>query len=89
MSCKFSISYPERKEELVEKLRTAIIQVNGSFNGDVNSGAFQGNTPLGGFSGRYVVEGDDIHVEVDEKPFLIGCSRIEKEIREYLSRGNV
>lgn len=87
MSCKFTIRYSKPKETLVNQLRDAISKVNGQFAGDTSAGSFKGQTPIGGFSGSYKVEGDDIHVNIDDKPFLVGCSRIEKEIRNYLGEG--
>ncbi len=86
MSCKFSITFPGPKEPLLDNLRTAILQVNGTFEGDELGGVFRGNTPLGSFSGRYDIVDDDININIEDKPFLIGCSRIEKEIRDYLER---
>jgi len=86
MSCRFTVSYPSPKEVLIDNLRDAILQVNGTFEGDLNEGVFRGSTPLGGFSGRYAINGDDIDISIDDKPFLIGCSRIEKEIRQYLEK---
>jgi hypothetical protein len=84
MSCQFIINYPKPKEILVQQLEEALRKVNGRFAGDVAAGSFEGNTPIGAFSGSYRVVGDDIEVTVDKKPFLIGCSRIESEIRNYL-----
>lgn len=86
MSCTFTINHSGNKLTLVDNLRAAILQVNGTFEGDESEGVFRGQTPLGGFSGRYNVSGDDITVVIDDKPFLVGCSRIEKEIRQYLER---
>lgn len=86
MSCTFTINHSGNKLALVDNLRAAILQVNGTFEGDESEGVFRGQTPLGGFSGRYNVSGDDITVVIDDKPFLVGCSRIEKEIRQYLER---
>ncbi len=86
MSCKFSITYPGQKEPLIDNLRTAILQLNGTFEGDNLAGVFRGNTPLGSFSGRYEIDNDDINIDIEDKPFLIGCGRIEKEIRDYLER---
>ncbi len=87
MSCKFSIYYPHPKTELVSQLEDAMQKANGEFYGDTNHGVFQGKTPIGGFSGSYVVQEDTIEVTIDKKPFLVGCSRIEDEINNYLNTG--
>lgn len=87
--CRFSINYPKPKDELVEKLRSAILQTNGLFEGDQSRGVFQGNTPVGNFSGSYTIQDDIINVHVDNKPWLISCSRIESEINNYINSGTV
>jgi hypothetical protein len=86
MSCKFTIHYPQHKEELVAKLQDAILTTGGQFEGDTSEGRFHGNTPIGSFEGNYVITGDDIEVDVIKKPFLISCSRIESEIKKYLGQ---
>lgn len=86
MSCQFNVSHTGDKNQLVDNLRNAILQVNGTFDGDVSHGVFRGDTPLGSFSGSYDVHGDEILIRVDDKPFLISCSRIESEIRKYLGK---
>ena len=89
MSCQFSIYYPKSKELLVADLEHAILKTNGEFYGDVTKGVFQGKTPIGGFSGSYIVQDDNIHVTIDKKPFLVSCGRIEDEINNYLNTGTV
>lgn len=83
--CNFSINYPKPKEELVTKLRSAILsQSNAQFEGDDTSGVF-GLTAMGfDIAGKYTIEGDDIEVNITDKPFLVSCSRIESELRKYL-----
>ncbi len=84
MSCFFTITYTKPKEVLVEKLSEAVLSSGGKFTGDVTNGAFEGNTPIGAFKGSYTVLGDIISVEIDKKPFLLSCGRIESEINTYL-----
>jgi len=87
MSCQFSIHYPKPKEELVQKLKSAILKTHGDFEGDVSGGFFKGNTPVGTFSGSYSIHDDTIEVNIDKKPWLVSCSRIEDEINNYLNQG--
>ena len=89
MSCKFSINYPRPKEDLVDKLRTAILSTSGFFEGDTTNGTFKGNTPLGGFSGNYTIREHIINVTIEDKPWLISCQRIEDEINNYINTGSV
>lgn len=83
--CNFSINYPKPKEELVAQLKAAILaQSNAQFQGDQNAGIF-GLTVMGfDIAGKYTIEGDDIEVNITDKPFLVSCNRIESELRKYL-----
>ncbi len=85
MSCQISINCTKPKEELVEKLKQAVLSQNGTFTGDTTSGSFKAKTPLGTFEASYTINQDLITIHVTEKPFLISCKRIEKEINDYLN----
>ncbi|HEX8270436.1 MAG TPA: hypothetical protein VF581_11145 [Flavobacterium sp.] len=85
--CDFTINYPGDKGEIISKLQGAIESGGGFFQGDTASGVFEGKTPVGAFSGNYKINGDDVNVHVEKKPFLVSCSRIEDEINKYLNRG--
>ncbi len=87
MSCQFTINYPGPKEDIVQKLDKAIRSTGGRFNGDTSNGQFEGNTPVGDFGGHYSIHGDSINVVIDKKPWLVSCSRIESEIKNYLNKG--
>ena len=84
MSCSFTITYTKPKEILVEKIVNAVLSAGGKFTGDIENGTFEGNTPIGSFKGSYAVLGDVISVDIDKKPFLLSCGRIENEINKYL-----
>lgn len=88
MSCLFSITYTQPKEVLVDKLGNAVLSAGGKFAGTINNGTFEGNTPIGSFKGSYTVLGDIISVEIEKKPFLLSCGRIESEINKYLGTGD-
>ncbi len=87
MSCQFSINYPGEKQEIIDKLQSAIANGGGQFNGDTMNGMFRGKTPIGDFTGNYFIDGDSINVTIDKKPFLVSCGRIEDEINKYLNQG--
>lgn len=84
MSCIIKIMYPHPKEAAVQKLKDAVLNQGGSFEGDTRKGHFQVDTPIGFFEAVYEINGDEIILEVLKKPFFISSARIEREIRAYL-----
>ena len=84
--CNFSIPFSSSAEALVEKARHAISNAGGNFNGDSNAGNFDVSTPLGTIRGTYLIQGDQIHVSIISKPFLVSCGLIEKQLQNYFSQ---
>jgi hypothetical protein len=82
----FSVNYPGDKAQLVNKLKGMVGNM-GQVNGDENSGSFRGNTPLGGFEGSYRIQGNDIIVNIDKKPFLVSTDRIKEEFQKAIKKG--
>lgn len=83
--CNFAIEYPKSKDQMVSQLRAAIeSQTDGVFQGDTSAGIFSFSAKGFDLAGNYTINGDTIDVNITDKPWLISCSKIEKEIRKYL-----
>ena len=82
-ACNFSIPFNITPDELAAKARGAIQNAGGNFMGDASGGNFDVATPLGSIRGSYVVRQSVIHVTITSKPFLVGCSMIENQLRGY------
>ena len=89
MKCAFIITYPHSKEAAIQKLTDAVLSRAGIFKGDSTQGYFRVNTRVGIFEVKYMIDKDDITVNVLKKPVLISWKRIEKEVREYLENSAV
>ena len=85
MACNFSINFTGSVEPLIAKASSAITGAGGSFTGDTGSGQFYISTPVGKVAGSFSVVGQAISFSISDKPFLLGCGRIEEELRKYLS----
>lgn len=85
MACNFTFEYTKPKTEMVSKLEAAILGQHGSFQGDETSGVFSFSAVGLSFRGNYLIRGDQISVEVTDKPFLVSCSKIESEIKKYIT----
>jgi hypothetical protein len=82
--CNFTINFQGSADDLVQKAQTAITNSRGKFNGDSSSGAFIISTPVGEVSGSYAVEDQNFLISIEDKPFLVSCSKIESTLNEYL-----
>ena len=84
LKCDFSIDFTGSPEILISKANNAINNAGGQFNGNPQGGNFSISTPLGRVAGDYQVTGQIISFSITEKPFLVGCGRIEEELRKYI-----
>jgi len=83
--CDFSIDFTGASDTLIARANDAIINAGGIFNGNSESGNFSISTPLGKIAGAYHVSGQTIAFGITDKPFLLGCGRIESELRKYIA----
>lgn len=84
MACTFTITYQGSFGDLAAKAKTAVEANGGTFDGDSSSGTFEVPTPLGHISGNYSVDGQQITINITNKPFIITCNMIENYINEHL-----
>lgn len=82
--CNFSIAFDGDAAQLVEKARKEIQKAGGTFNGNESAGVFALGTPIGTVKGNYTIKEQIFMIEILEKPLLVGCSRIETELRRYM-----
>ncbi|MCD6067893.1 MAG: hypothetical protein K0S33_2719 [Bacteroidetes bacterium] len=82
--CNFDIAVKEPVEQLIAKARSGISSANGSFEGNNEKGNYSIPTALGSISGTYTAQDSTIRFEITDKPGIIPCSKIEKELRKYL-----
>jgi hypothetical protein len=85
--CNFSIQFSGSADVLVQKAKTAITSNGGQFDGDESSGAFIISTPVGKVSGYYAVDGQNFNIGIEDKPFLVSCSKIENTLKDALAAG--
>jgi hypothetical protein len=68
------------------RMKSAITGKGGSFEGDKECGSFEGKSALGTIKGEYrSISDKEIEITIDDKPFIVSYSRIELEIKKYLS----
>ena len=79
----FDIPVPGDIVAAVSRIRSAIAEGGGAFEGDETAGRFTGKTPVGSIEGSYVVQSTEIRVTISSKPMLAPCGMIESKIRSY------
>ena len=76
-ACNFSVPFTKSATDILDKAKQTIESQSGTFTGDENNGSFDvsvfGNT----VKGSYTLEGQNLVIEITEKPFLVPCSMIE------------
>jgi hypothetical protein len=82
--CIISIKIGEEHRGLMSVAQKAIVKAGGEFSGDESSGSFSISTAIGKIAGDYVIEDSIFTLTVTQKPLLISCKLIEKEIGKYL-----
>jgi hypothetical protein len=83
--CNFNIDFTEPIETLIEKAKDVITSTGGTFEGDTVRGHYSIPTKLGKITGDYSVSGSSIAFAITDRPGLVGCNRIENELRKYLN----
>ncbi|MEO8719500.1 MAG: hypothetical protein ABI372_00230 [Ginsengibacter sp.] len=83
--CKFNIPFSKPAALVIVKVKAAIENQNGIFNGDENSGEFEvtvfGNT----IKGNYIINGQNLNLNITDKPFFIPCNTIESFLLKQFS----
>jgi hypothetical protein len=82
--CSFSIGFSGSSEEMYNKAKAAVEKQGGTFSGDAQSGTFS-ITVFGNISGRYAVSGQQLQIDIEDKPMMIPCAAIENALKSQLS----
>ena len=84
MSCNFKIPFSGSAEDVLNKAKSTVQSQGGNFSGNTTNGNFDvtvfGNT----IKGSYIVEGSELDITIDSKPFLLPCSTIESYLKGQL-----
>lgn len=82
--CNFSIGFTGSASDIIAKVQQQIQQQGGTFNGDTSSGSFSVKVVGSTIAGSYTVSGQQINIEITDKPFFISCSQIEGFLRSQI-----
>ena len=82
--CSFSIPFSGSPEDVFNKAKAAVEKQGGSFNGDAGSGSFSISV-FGTINGSYSVSGQQLNIEIEDKPMMIPCAAIENALKSQFS----
>lgn len=85
MSCQFSLPFSGTPDAVLQKAKNAVQSQGGTFNGDASKGDFKVSVFGNSIAGSYTVSGDQLNVDITDKPFLIPCSAIEGYLKNAIS----
>ena len=84
-ACNFTIVFTKSATEILDKAKKTVEAQNGNFTGDTTSGNFDVNVFGNTVVGSYTVDGQNLNIEITDKPFLVPCSMIESFLKGQLS----
>lgn len=84
MSCKFTIPFSSPLDTMVERARQAVESQNGNFSGNTSEGSFDVSVMGNYVSGSYKVEGNQLHVNIENKPIFVPCGMIQAFLEKQL-----
>ena len=82
--CSFSIPFSGSPEDVFNKAKAAVEKQGVSFNGDAGSGSFSISV-FGTINGSYSVSGQQLNIEIEDKPMMIPCAAIENALKSQFS----
>jgi len=83
--CNININFSGSAEEILSKAKSAVASQGGSFEGDLTSGQFNVSLMSNTVAGTYIVEGNQLKLNITEKPMFVPCSAIESYLVKKLS----
>ncbi len=84
MACKLSLPFSDPVEIAIKKARSAIESQNGLFDGNISTGHFEVTVFGNNIKGNYKVQGQNLQLDITDKPFFVPCSMIETFLVKYI-----
>ena len=77
MACNLTINFAQPASTMIQTLKSKVTAQGGTAEGDENAGTIR--VPLLGsyISGSYTINGQQVNIVIDHKPFLVSCKQIE------------
>lgn len=83
-ACNFIIPFTGDASIVLDKAKTAVEKQSGHFTGDTVQGKFDVSFFGQEITGSYIVNGNDMNIIIENKPFMVPCSAIESFLKSQL-----
>ena len=84
MSCVVTIDFTGTPDSVVTNIQTKVLANNGTFEGNDASGSFTVPVPTSHIDGSYNIIGQQITIEISNKPFFLTCGQIQDYVEGNL-----
>ncbi len=84
MSCTFNLPVNGTVEAFEQKVKAAIEKAGGELGQENGMAVFSISTPVGRVVGSYAIQGNDVKVDISDKPFFLSCDKIKEFLETYL-----
>lgn len=83
--CQFTYRLQVPAAALLEQIQQLAQEYEGEIQGDEQAGRLRLPLFIGTIVGEYTIVGDELQLNITQKPFLVGCGTIDATIRKYLT----
>ncbi len=83
--CQFTIPFSKSAEEILIKARTAIESQGGKMEGNLEEGTYEVTLLSQTIKGSYRVNGQELTMEILDKPMFVPCNAIEGYLKQKLN----
>jgi hypothetical protein len=84
-SCAFSLHFDATAADLFAAARSSILEQGGTFVGSPQQGKASLPTDAGTVYWTFVVQGQNLKIQVTDKPWLVSCSDIQQQMAELVA----
>ena len=83
--CNFTIPFGGNADEVFTKAKNVVESQGGIFTGDDHSGNFTIEVFGNKTAGDYTMTGNDLTINITDKPFFVPCATIESMLKSKLA----
>lgn len=83
--CAFTLRYDSTADALFQNARASILEQHGTFVGTPQQGQASLPTDVGTVRWNYSTQGQNLRIEVTDKPWLVSCSAIQQQMAELVA----
>ncbi|HMT96708.1 MAG TPA: hypothetical protein PKC62_08480 [Ferruginibacter sp.] len=84
-TCSFTVPFTGNADEIFNKAKNVVENQGGTFNGDARQGNFYIEVFGNKIAGDYSVAGNELSINITDKPFFVPCATIENLLKSKLS----